>query len=280
MRILISQLLMLLASSSLLAFFVDGEFLTKEELDFLPGDVLTIVPSPDLPLFYRKAREDDLSLWNPNYENLACTWVQFAIKLDNTTLHSFSLDIITMWQKYSAWKVQSRASWGAQPAKDGLKFDTQKSQFALHHSDTNSGDTLKTLQAIQHDHVTRRGWPDIGYHFLISRDGLCYEGRPLCYKGAHVKSGNKGNIGICFIGCFEETEKNKVESTDDMLEIASELIAILAIHCGIHIDDNSVKGHQQFKGAQTKCPGNLIMRKRSEVISLAITQEREARLRL
>ena len=43
-------------------------------------------------------------------------------------------------------------------------------------------------------------WRDIGYHYLIDRDGLIYPGRPVQQTGAHGKGRNTGTIGICLIG--------------------------------------------------------------------------------
>lgn len=49
-------------------------------------------------------------------------------------------------------------------------------------------------------HTEERGWSDIGYHFLIDRDGTVIEGRPLERVGAHVKNHNTGTIGISLFG--------------------------------------------------------------------------------
>jgi len=49
-------------------------------------------------------------------------------------------------------------------------------------------------------HVQDRGWSDIGYHFLIDRDGTVVEGRPLERVGAHTKGKNTGTIGISLFG--------------------------------------------------------------------------------
>ena len=45
-----------------------------------------------------------------------------------------------------------------------------------------------------------RGWRDIGYHYIISRDGIVGEGRPVEQTGTHVRGHNTGTIGICLIG--------------------------------------------------------------------------------
>jgi hypothetical protein len=51
-------------------------------------------------------------------------------------------------------------------------------------------------------HVRDRGWSDIGYHYLIDRDGTVVEGRPLSRTGAHVRGRNTGTIGIALFGGF------------------------------------------------------------------------------
>jgi len=45
-----------------------------------------------------------------------------------------------------------------------------------------------------------RGWNDIGYHFLIDRDGTVATGRDVSKVGAHVQGHNAGTIGISLIG--------------------------------------------------------------------------------
>jgi N-acetylmuramoyl-L-alanine amidase len=49
-------------------------------------------------------------------------------------------------------------------------------------------------------HVRDNGWRDIGYHYVIKRDGVLEEGRPLEQAGAHVSGHNADSIGICLVG--------------------------------------------------------------------------------
>ena len=76
----------------------------------------------------------------------------------------------------------------------------------------------------------KRGWRDIGYHFVIGLDGQVHEGRPIEETGAHTKGHNFDSIGICYIGGVEaergadgewvakdtRTDEQK-EALDDML---------------------------------------------------------------
>lgn len=52
-----------------------------------------------------------------------------------------------------------------------------------------------------------RGWKDIGYNFVIERDGSCKGGRDLDRDGdfmeevgAHVRGYNSVSIGVCLVG--------------------------------------------------------------------------------
>ncbi len=45
-----------------------------------------------------------------------------------------------------------------------------------------------------------RGWNDIGYHYVIRRDGTVEPGRPEVKVGAHARGLNHTSIAICLIG--------------------------------------------------------------------------------
>jgi N-acetyl-anhydromuramyl-L-alanine amidase AmpD len=60
--------------------------------------------------------------------------------------------------------------------------------------------TAQKVAEIKRWHVQDRGWSDIGYHFLIDRDGKVVAGRPLQTVGAHTQGHNTGTIGISLFG--------------------------------------------------------------------------------
>lgn len=47
---------------------------------------------------------------------------------------------------------------------------------------------------------TAKGWQDIGYHFVIRRNGAVETGRGIEQVGAHVEGHNQYSIGICLVG--------------------------------------------------------------------------------
>lgn len=96
-----------------------------------------------------------------------------------------------------------------------------------------------------------RGWRDIGYHYLIDRDGSVATGRPIEQTGAHVKGRNTGTIGVCLIGGHGSSEKDKFHDhfTEDQQVSLLSLIAELRARFG----EVPVTGHNQY--AAKACPG-------------------------
>jgi N-acetylmuramoyl-L-alanine amidase len=76
-------------------------------------------------------------------------------------------------------------------------------EIIIHCSATPEGRDY-TVEDIRRDHK-KQGWSDIGYHYVIYRDGSIHEGRDVDLVGAHCsKNGhNQHSIGICFIGGVE-----------------------------------------------------------------------------
>ena len=72
--------------------------------------------------------------------------------------------------------------------------------LVIHHSAFYKADGLATLSEIQRLHREDRGWADVGYHFLVDKDGTIYEGRALTVRGAHTAGFNTGSAGICLLG--------------------------------------------------------------------------------
>jgi len=84
--------------------------------------------------------------------------------------------------------------------------------LVVHHTAT-APDT--TLEALRHAHQ-RRGFQDIGYHFLIRQDGQILPGRCLTTPGAHTRGYNLVSIGVAWIGDarHEEPSPQALEALD------------------------------------------------------------------
>ena len=46
----------------------------------------------------------------------------------------------------------------------------------------------------------QQGWSDIGYHYIIYRDGTIHGGRDVSVVGAHCSGHNLHSIGVCYVG--------------------------------------------------------------------------------
>lgn len=67
------------------------------------------------------------------------------------------------------------------------------------------------VSQIRRWHVNERGFADVGYHYVIRRDGKIEIGRPLEQIGAHVKGHNEKSIGICLIGGTNADDRREAE---------------------------------------------------------------------
>jgi N-acetylmuramoyl-L-alanine amidase len=96
-----------------------------------------------------------------------------------------------------------------------------------------------------------RGWSDIGYHYLIDRDGTVIAGRPLDRTGAHVKGHNTGTVGISLFGGFGGSAGDSFADnfTEDQERALLDLIAKLKSD---HPSITKISGHNQY--AAKACP--------------------------
>tara|TARA_R110000823_G_C15819209_1_gene489072 strand:- start:42 stop:464 length:423 start_codon:yes stop_codon:yes gene_type:complete len=49
-------------------------------------------------------------------------------------------------------------------------------------------------------HVEDNKWDDIGYHFVIRRDGTLETGRDESMVGSHARAVNGTSLGVCLVG--------------------------------------------------------------------------------
>lgn len=97
-----------------------------------------------------------------------------------------------------------------------------------------------------------RGFSDIGYHFVIWRDGYIEEGRPISRIGAHAKGHNSDSIGICLVGGIDEEGKPDSNFTCKQYGALCTLVDELVNDPNLNI--NQVLGHRDLPGVKKACP--------------------------
>lgn len=101
--------------------------------------------------------------------------------------------------------------------------------IVVHCSDTYDDQDIGVKEITRH-HVEYNKWSDIGYHYVIRRDGTLEAGRDPTKRGAHAQGYNFRSIGVCLIGGksrFTETKDISLY-TDMQLETLKMLLAKLS----------------------------------------------------
>ncbi|MFI2103350.1 peptidoglycan recognition protein [Isoptericola sp. NPDC019693] len=109
--------------------------------------------------------------------------------------------------------VVTRSGWGADESLAGSWPETSKSLKAIyvHHTAGTNGykesQSAALVRGIYAYHTKSRGWPDIGYQFLVDKYGNIFQGRkdarvdnPI---GAQAGGYNTGTIGVSAMGNFD-----------------------------------------------------------------------------
>jgi len=105
-----------------------------------------------------------------------------------------------------------------------------------------------TINEVRRWHVEERGWRDVGYHFLIQRDGTIDEGRPIEQTGAHTRGHNWDSIGIAIVGGMsKDMTEPKDTRTEEQKEALVDLLCQLKDTYG-----GTIYGHRDF--SNKACP--------------------------
>ncbi len=192
------------------------------------------------------------------------TFVVEPIVQDGTNVEVASSEEVTQGLAADGIVV-TRSQWGARSRSCGPRH--RPNRLTIHHTDTPNNDSISMaarVRQIQSFHIDSRGWCDIGYHFLIGQDGRVYQGRVENVVGAHTANDNSNNVGISFIGTYQ----NLVPS-NAVLEAGARIVKAMSRTYGITLDRTKVKGHRQVGTTETDCPGNALYARLQNLIDRA-----------
>jgi N-acetylmuramoyl-L-alanine amidase len=97
----------------------------------------------------------------------------------------------------------------------------------------------------------QRGFADIGYHFVIRRDGTLEFGRPTTESGAHAVGYNLHSLGICLVGGLK---KGTTKAENNFTPAQFERLWSLLGELGQKYPDAEVLGHRDLPGVNKACP--------------------------
>jgi hypothetical protein len=117
-----------------------------------------------------------------------------------------------------AQKFVPRGQWGARPPlpEKLTNADDPYKTITLHHT----GRFHQTPQSVQSLHLgsenalrsaankvgfnfeTYPEYGDVGYNYMVGKDGAIYQGRSTAVQGAHVLGHNRGNVGVAALGDY------------------------------------------------------------------------------
>lgn len=127
-------------------------------------------------------------------------------------------------------------------------------EIIIHCTATQEGKEY-TVEQIRADHK-RQGWSDIGYHYVIYRDGSIHNGRDVDVIGAHCVGYNANSIGICYVGGLENKPgvpyaKLKTKDTRTLRQKAA--LLNLLIDLRKQYPQAKIYGHHDFE-PKKECP--------------------------
>lgn len=126
-------------------------------------------------------------------------------------------------------------------------MDRKINLAVIHCSDTFASMDIG-VDTIRRWHL-RRGWSDIGYSFVIKRDGTIETGRPINKPGAHAKGYNKNSIGICWVGGKAEDGSPEDNRTPEQKEALHMLLA----YWTFKVDELKIIGHNEVSSKDCPC---------------------------
>ena len=121
-------------------------------------------------------------------------------------------------------------------------------EIILHCAATKPGMDIG-VKEIRQWHIEERGWRDIGYHWVIRRDGTVENGRDEDVIGAHCLNHNARSIGVCLVGGLSQDGKRP---EDNFTEAQFVSLAKLIHQLRARSPEASIHGHSEF--ASKACP--------------------------
>lgn len=129
-----------------------------------------------------------------------------------------------------------------------LKHSKRRIDYIVVHCTATPEGQDKTIEQLRSEHK-KQGWSDIGYHYVITRDGKVHLGRDVDIAGAHVSGHNSYSIGIVYVGGLENkpgVPYAKLKSKDTRTEQQKAALLSLLMDLRKLYPKARICGHRDF----------------------------------
>lgn len=153
--------------------------------------------------------------------------------------------------------ILPRSAWGARAPTCVTATNPYRS--VIHHTASPTNDSMtpeQRLRQTQSYHMDTRGYCDIAYNYLVSRDARVWTGRGATVLGGHTLNENSGNVAICYLGNYVGDQPS-----DAQICAGAGMLAWLNVNHGVAF--STLKGHRDY--GQTACPGDLLYARLTEM---------------
>ena len=104
------------------------------------------------------------------------------------------------------------------------------------------------LTEIRKWHVQDNGWRDVGYHYIIRRNGEVELGRSIRDTGAHAAGYNHKSVSVCMVGVMAEDNSAEANFTPQQWTALLDLVKQLKSN----YPEANVIGHNEI--SEKECP--------------------------
>ena len=91
-----------------------------------------------------------------------------------------------------------------------------------------------------------KAWSDIGYHFVLPRNGAIELGRDIDAVGAHVKGYNRISVGFCMVGGVSEPENGRSVAENNYTDLQWRSADLLVSFLRLRYPSAKVLGHRDL----------------------------------
>lgn len=123
-------------------------------------------------------------------------------------------------------------------------------QYIVVHCSATAADEDIGVDDIRRWHL-RRGKADVGYHYVIRRNGLIENGRGRDWAGAHAPGYDRHSLAICLVGGLK---KGTTKAEDNFLPRQKAALYVLLQELHALRPGALIVGHRDLPGVTHSCP--------------------------